>query len=114
MSPITSQSRVHYRTVRLGGYRLLDFRVIGCILTGLVVIGLGVAGVTGLSKISDISENITGLAGQDPITPENYKNYRNNYQGVLGMLRLKRTGYGLDPTELPLDSSDRTWTGYNN
>lgn len=109
MSPITSQSCVHYRTGRLGGYRLLDLRVIGAILIGLLVTGLCIGIVTGLANNLI---NFGGQAGQDPITSKNSKNYKDNYQGVLGMLRLTRTGSDVDRAELPLDSSDRTWTGY--
>jgi hypothetical protein len=84
---------------------MLDRRVIGGIL-----IGLCIGAVTGLSNNFI---NFGGRDGQDgPITSQNNKNYKDNYQGVLGMLRLTRTGSSKDGPELPLDSLDGTWTGY--
>jgi hypothetical protein len=85
MRPITRQSREYYWPVRLTGYRMLAFWVIGAILIGLLVISL-----------SKISENILGrdsagrdLGGTDAEIKEKIKNY---YPGVLGMLRKTRTG----------------------
>ena len=76
MSPITSQSSVSYRTVRLGGYRLLDLAVIGAMVICLFVIGLAGAVVIRPIEISNISE-----------TTDN-----TSHGGVLGMLRMARTG----------------------
>ena len=97
MSPITSQSSVSYRTVRLGGYRLLDLPVIGAMVICLFVIGLAGAVVIGRSKISQISENITGRdgAGQASKISENFSETKTtiqvyNYPGVLGLIRLGR------------------------
>ena len=95
MSPITCQSRVHYRSVRLAGYRVLAFWVIGAILIVLGVIGLAGAMVIRPVKVSKISENITGRDSAGPVTdqdPEIQKIINNYYPGVLGGLRMSRTG----------------------
>ena len=96
MSPVTCQSRVHYRSVRLAGYRVLAFWVIGAILIVLGVIGLAGALVIKPIKVSKISENSRGrslpgrdLAGQ---SSNKFNNFGDNYQGVLGKLRLVRMG----------------------
>ena len=94
MSPITSQSSVSYRTVRLGGYRLLDLAVIGAMVICLFVIGLAGAMVIRPIEVSKISENITGrdMAGQAPqVTGPSY--YPDYYPGgLLALLRVSRTG----------------------
>ncbi len=95
MSPITSQPRVSYRTVRLGGYRTLDLQVIGAMVICLFVIGLAGAVVIGRHKVSKISENIIGrdLGGRAlQVTGPSY--YPDYYPGgILDMLRKVRTGY---------------------
>ena len=96
MSPITSQSSVSYRTVRLGGYRLLDLQVIGAMVICLFVIGLAGAVVIGRSKVSKISENITGRDGtqtsQVTGQPTNFtKNYSDYYPGLIGLRRMSLT-----------------------
>lgn len=97
MSPITSQSSVSYRTVRLGGYRLLDLQVIGAMVLCLFVIGLAGAMVIRPIEVSKISDNITGRdgAGQASKISENFSETETtiqvyNYPGVLGLLRLGR------------------------
>ena len=116
MSPVTCQSRVHYRSVRLAGYRVLAFWVIGAILIVLGVIGLAGALVIRPIKVSKISENITGRdsAGQvmstesSPVMRPDY--YRGYYQGapygLLGMLRMARTGSGRDMESRALTGQD--------
>ena len=104
MSPITSQSSVSYRTVRLGGYRLLDLAVIGAMVICLFVIGLAGAMVIGRSKVSKISENITGrdMAGQAlQVTGPDY--YREVYYpgGILGLLRVSSKLDGMEILILP-------------
>jgi len=96
MNPITSQSSVSYRTVRLGGYRLLDLQVIGAMVICLFVIGLAGAMVIRPIEVSKISENIIGrdLGGRAlQVTGPSY--YPKDYYpgGILDMLRKARTGY---------------------
>ena len=96
MSPITSQSRVSYRTVRLGGYRLLDLAVIGAMVICLFVIGLAGAMVIRPIEVSKISENITGRDGTQPsqVTgqPTDFnKNYADYYPGLIGLRRMSLT-----------------------
>ena len=110
MSPVTCQSRVHYRSVRLAGYRVLAFWVIGAILIVLGVIGLAGALVIRPVKVSKISENILGrdLAGPDSqvMGPDYYP------VGILGWMRMAknldgiRTGQSLDR----MYTQDRIWT----
>ena len=105
MSPITSQSSVSYRTVRLGGYRLLDSMVIGAMLTCLFVIGLAGAMVVRPIEVSKISENIIGrdMAGQglQVIGPSYYPDYYPG--GLLALLRVYRTGSRTGYTTLGQD-----------
>ena len=90
MSPITSQSRASYRTGWLGGYRLLDLAVTGAMLIGLAVIGLAGAMVIRPTKVSNNNENFTG---QDSEISENLNYYpKPGYAGILGQLRLSRSG----------------------
>ena len=99
MSPITSQSSVSYRTVRLGGYRLLDSMVIGAMVICLFVIGLAGAVVIGRSKVSKISENIIGQDGAGQALEVTGPSYYPDYYpgGLLALLRVSRmetrTGY---------------------
>lgn len=74
---------------------MLAFWVIGAILIVLGVIGLAGALVIRPIKVSKISENISGrdLAGQViDQDPEIQKIINNYYPGVIGGLRMARTG----------------------
>jgi len=110
MSPITSQPRVSYRTVRLGGYRLLDLAVIGAMVICLFVIGLAGAVVIGRSKVSKISDNITGrdMAGRalEVTGPSYYPDYYPG--GLLSLLRVYRTGSRTGYTTLGQDMGQDT------
>ena len=99
MSPITSQSSVSYRTVRLGGYRLLDLQVIGAMVICLFVIGLAGAMVIRPIEVSKISENIIGQDGAGQALEVTGPSYYPDYYpgGLLALLRVSRmetrTGY---------------------
>jgi hypothetical protein len=69
-----TDNRKYYRA---GGYRLFDFMVIGTIVICLFVIGLAGAMVIRPIKVSNICE-----------TTDN-----TTHIGVLGMLRMARTGF---------------------
>lgn len=100
MSPITCQSRVDYRSVRLAGYRVLVFWVIGAILIGL---GLG------------LSYNFFVKSDNPPTQKPGYRT------GVLTLMRMARTdsknniknfgvyyqSSGVGPLSMPMEEKNK-------
>jgi hypothetical protein len=92
MRPITRQSCEYYQPVRLAGYRVLAFWVIGAAVITLGVIGLAGALVIRPLNVSKISVN---NIGQDPTGQDleliNSLEDHGYYQGLLGELRRAST-----------------------